>query len=88
MSERPSASVTSYARDIYPLFTDLDVDKMKWKFDLRSYEAVKARAARIQDRIQGIGGPVMPPPPPRGEGPWPQARIDLFKQWVRDGCPP
>jgi hypothetical protein len=30
----------------------------------------------------------MPPPPPRGEGPWPQFRIDLFAKWVANGCPP
>jgi hypothetical protein len=89
-SDKPPAAAptTSYARDIWPMFTDLDAQKMAFKFDLRDYQACKARALRIQDRIQGIGGAVMPPPPPRGDGPWPQARIDLFKQWVLDGCPP
>ena len=37
---------------------------------------------------QGIGGAVMPPPPPRGEGPWPQPRIELFAKWMADGYQP
>ena len=80
--------MTSYATDIYPLFTDRDVQGMRWDFDLRSYADVKAHAAAIHDRIRGIGGAVMPPPPPRGDGPWPQSRIDLFGAWVAEGCPP
>ncbi len=80
--------MTSYASDIYPLFTDKDVAGMAWDFDLRSYADVKANAATINNRIRGIAGSVMPPPPPRGDGPWPQAWIDLFGKWVADGCPP
>jgi hypothetical protein len=30
----------------------------------------------------------MPPPPPKGEGPWPQSRIELFAKWMTDGFPP
>lgn len=79
---------TSYAKDIRPLFTQRDIDGMKKGFNLASYEEVKARAAAIYDRIRGIGGAVMPPPPPRGEGPWPPARIELFAKWIADGCQP
>jgi hypothetical protein len=80
--------VTSYAKDIYPLFTDKDVQGMSKAFDLRSFDAVKARSKQIFDRIRGIGGSVMPPPPPKGDGPWPQEKIDLFETWMKDGCPP
>lgn len=79
---------TSFARDILPMFTDLDIHRMKWAFDLSVYDDVKTNAAKIEDRIQGIGGAPMPPPPPKGDGPWSQAWIDLFKTWVREGCPP
>jgi hypothetical protein len=27
-------------------------------------------------------------PPPRGEGPWPEARIELFAKWMADGYQP
>ena len=80
--------LTSFAADIRPLFTDRDIQGMIKGFDLASYDAVKAHAAAIYDRIRGIGGALMPPPPPRGEGPWPQARIELFAKWMTDGCPP
>lgn len=79
---------TSFEADILPLFTQRDIQGMSKAFNLASYDEVKAHAAAIFDRIRGIGGAVMPPPPPRGEGPWPQSRIGLFAKWVADGCPP
>ena len=82
------ANVTSYQADILPLCTERDVHAMSKAFNLGSYDDVKAHAAAIYDRIRGIGGAVMPPPPPRGEGPWPQSRIDLFAKWMADGCQP
>jgi len=79
---------TSFQADIRPLFTERDIQGMIKGFNLASYDEVKAHAAAIYDRIRGIGGAVMPPPP-RGEGgSWPQSRIDLFAKWVADGCPP
>jgi hypothetical protein len=72
------ATLTSFQADILPLFTERDIHAMSKAFNLGSYDDVKAHAAAIYDRIRGIGGAVMPPPPPRGEGPWPQARIELF----------
>ena len=80
--------LTSYQADIRPLFTERDIQGMMKGFDLASYDEVKAHAAAIYDRIRGIGGALMPPPPPRGEGPWPQSRIDLFAKWMADGCQP
>jgi hypothetical protein len=79
---------TSFAADIRPLFTQKDIDGMKKGFNLASYDEVKAHAAAIHDRIRGIDGALMPPLPPRGEGLWPQARIDLFAKWIADGCQP
>ena len=78
----------SFAADIRPLFTDRDVQGMRRAFDLTDYAAVKAHAQAIHDRIHGIGGAIMPPPPPTGDGPWPQATIELFDRWVAEGCLP
>ena len=77
--------ITSFEVHIRPLFTERDIRGMSKAFNLASYDDVKAHATAIYDRIRGIGGAVMPPPPPRGEGPWPQARVDLFAQWMADG---
>jgi hypothetical protein len=82
------ANPTSFQSDILPLFTERDIRAMIKAFNLASYEDVKTHAAAIYDRIRGIGGAVMPPPPPRGEGPWPQEHIDLFAQWMADGYQP
>jgi hypothetical protein len=79
---------TSFQTDIRPLFTERDIEGMRKGFNLESYDEVKTHAAAIYDRIRGVGGAVMPPPPPAGEGPWPQSRIELFAKWMGDGCQP
>ena len=79
---------TSFQTDIRPLFTERDIQGMMKAFNLAKYDDVKKNAAAIYDRIRGIGGAVMPPPPPKGEGPWPQSRIELFAKWMADGFPP
>jgi hypothetical protein len=78
---------TSFEIDVLPLFTQRDIQAMSKAFNLASYDDVRAHSSAIYDRIRGIGGAVMPPPPPRGEGPWPQSRIDLFGKRLADGCP-
>jgi hypothetical protein len=82
------ANLTSFQADILPLFTERDIRAMSKAFNLGTYDHVKAHAAVIYDRIRGIGGAVMPPLPPRGEGPWPQSRIELFAKWIADGYRP
>ena len=82
------AKPVSFQEGIRPLFTDRDIHAMSKAFDLASHDDVKTHAAIIYDRIRGIGGAVMPPPPPRGEGPWPQTRIELFARWMADGYQP
>ena len=79
------SKVTSFETDIRPLFTQRDIQGMSKAFDLASYDEVKTHAAAIFDRIRGIGGAVMPPPPPKGEGPWAKSRIELFGKWAADG---
>jgi hypothetical protein len=80
--------LTSFAADIRPLFSDRDIKGMLKAFDLANYQDVKKHAAAIYDRLRGVGGAVMPPPPPRGEGPWQQPNIDLFAKWMSDGFQP
>jgi hypothetical protein len=82
------AKLTSFETDIRPLFTERDIRAMSKAFNLGKYEDVKAHAAAIYDRIRGIGGAVMPPPPPKGEGPWPQSSIEVFAKWIADGYQP
>jgi hypothetical protein len=83
-----SGKLTSFQADIRPLFTERDIKGMIKAFNLASYDDVKKNAAAIYDRIRGIGGALMPPRPPVGEGPWPQSNIDLFAKWMSDGYQP
>jgi hypothetical protein len=53
--------------------------------DLSNYEAVRASKDAIYNRVRGIGGRRMPPPP---DDPWTDAMIKEFKQWMDDNCPP
>ena len=82
------AKPTSFQADVRPLFTELVIHAMSKAFYLASYDDVRKHAAAIHDRIRGIGGAVMPPPAPRGDGPWSQSRIGLFANWIADGYPP
>ena len=82
------AKPISFQSDIRPLFTERDIHAMSKAFNLASYDDVKAHAANIYDRIRGIGGAVMPPLPPKGEGPWTQEWIELFGRWMADGYQP
>src|ERR1700721_3778280 len=79
---------TSFQTDIRPLFAECDIQSMSKAFHLGSYDDVKKHAAAMYDRIRGIGGAVMPPPPPKGEGPWRLSRIELFAKWMTAGFQP
>jgi hypothetical protein len=74
--------------DIRPLFTERDIRGMSKALNLGNYDDVKKHADAIYDRIRGIGGAVMPLPPPDGEGPRLQSRIELFAKWMADGFAP
>jgi hypothetical protein len=76
----------SYATDIRPLFTQVDIDHMQFFCDLSSYDDVKTNADDILGRLQAQGGPVMPPK--SAGGPWDAKRIALFQSWISDGCQP
>lgn len=83
------ADVPGFAKDIRPLFQQIDIDHMQWFCDLTSYDDVKSHASEIVNRLQGIGGPVMPPPPAKGgAGPWSAANISLFQSWIDGGYQP
>jgi hypothetical protein len=79
----------SFAKDIRPLFTSIDVAHMSGAFDLSHYEDVRKHALQILSRLKGEGGAVMPPPADKGgTGPWSAERIALFQSWIDAGSPP
>ena len=57
---------------------------MAWRFDLASYDDVKANAEIIAGQI--IGDPPGMPPPPFD--PFPKSFTDAFTAWMNSGYPP
>lgn len=75
----------SFARDIRPMFTDMDIDHMKKAgLDLSSHDEVVASADQIYHTVSSGSMP----PPSSGESRWTQAMCDTFKAWQNAGCPP
>jgi hypothetical protein len=76
----------SFANNILPLFTALDINCMKNKgVNLSSYAymAVPQNAQNVLDHLNGTALPHMPP-----SGPWPPANIALFQSWITGGYQP
>lgn len=75
----------SFSNDIQPLFNQFR-GQMMWRFDLTDYEHVKANAETINNRLAHADtyGP-MPPPP---FDPLTPEQVQLFGQWISDGCQP
>jgi len=75
----------SFAKDIRPMFTEMDVAHMKPAgIDLSDANSVKVHADAI---YQTVSSGVMPPPS-SGEARWSTQMCETFKQWQQEGCRP
>ena len=70
----------SFAADIRPLFHQSDIEAMAFLFDLSDYEAVKANAESIHERLADGTMPC--------DAAWPAERVASFRRWVEEGCNP
>lgn len=78
----------SFAADILPLFTAIDIAHMAHggvMLGEHAYMSNPAHAKAVLDRLDGTVGPIMPPKP---AAPWSQANIALFKAWIAGGFQP
>jgi len=75
-----SEGAPSYASDIKPLFRERDRGAMRSRFDLWSFDDVKANADRILAAVREGRMPC--------DGAWPVANVDLLQRWVEGGTPP
>jgi hypothetical protein len=74
----------SFARDIRPLFTDMDVEHMKHAgVELDDYEYMRD-PAHAQNVLEAVSAGRMPPSD-SGEPPWPPGRVQLFRDWIAAG---
>jgi hypothetical protein len=75
----------SFAKDIRPMFTDLDVDHMKPAgIDLSDRADVEKHAAAIYETVS-YGSM---PPRNSGEPRWTTEMCDRFKRWQSEGFAP
>jgi hypothetical protein len=80
------ATPVSFANNILPLFTAIDISCMKSKgVNLSSYAymSIPQNAQNVLDHLNGSTAPRMPP-----SGPWPPANIALFQSWIAGGYQP
>jgi hypothetical protein len=71
-------SAVGFERDIRPLFREKDVASMTFKFDLSSYDDVRANSDHILRRLSNGTMPC--------DGAWPPEHVALFGEWVSAGC--
>ena len=69
----------SFARDIRPLFRDLDIKSMirARNLDLSNYDQVRAKADGILTILEAGKMPC--------DGAWPEKDVGTFRQWIEDG---
>ena len=83
ISLKPNGEI--WTNGISQLFSPMDIDHMKsqpkFKVNLGDYNEVKRHANDILDSVTSKSMPLLP------EGPWTEARIKLFKEWVDNGFP-
>ena len=76
----------SFATDIRPLFTEMDVEHMKGfgvQLDDFDYMRDPAHAQRVLDRVSTGSMP----PRRSGEPPWSPENVQLFRDWIAAGHP-
>jgi hypothetical protein len=72
-------STPSYARDIRPLFREIDRESMEFAFDLWNYNDVRQYAEDILERLTEGSMPC--------DGEWPEEHIAQFRRWVQAAMP-
>lgn len=73
-------SNVSFDPDIKPLFRERDRESMMHKFDLWSYDDVRANASAILGVLESGQMPC--------DGAWPAEQVQVFQQWTDTGMAP
>lgn len=81
------ADSRSFERDIRPLFRPIDLKHMSGMgvlLDDYAYMSDAQNAKTVLEYLNGTQQPQMPP-----DGPfWSEEQLNLFSQWLAQGCPP
>jgi hypothetical protein len=73
-------ALSSYARDIQPLFRASDRESMEFAFDLWNYQDVRTHAQDILERLTDGTMPC--------DGEWPEEQVAQFRRWIEAGMLP
>jgi hypothetical protein len=74
----------SFAQNVRPLFTDMDVEHMKEGGVLLDDYDYMRDPAHAQKVLDAVSAGTMPPPD-SGEPPWPPDSVQLFRDWMDGG---
>jgi hypothetical protein len=80
-------NAVSFSRDIRPLFTAMDIEHMRRAGVTLDDIVYMSDPEHAESVYQKLSGKQMPPPD-SGEGPWPDANIQLFRDWMDGGFQP
>jgi hypothetical protein len=72
--------LAGFEQDIRTMFREYDQTEMEWAFDLWSYDDVRENAEGILERLVAGDMPC--------DAPWPEADIEKFRTWIREGMEP
>jgi hypothetical protein len=75
----------SFAQDIRPLFTDMDIAHMRVAGVLLDDFEYMRDPAHAQKVLDAVSTGAMPPQS-SGEPPWPPNNVQLFRDWMGAGC--
>jgi hypothetical protein len=76
----------SFAKDIKPLFREIDIDHMKnagFALDDHAFMSEPSNASLVLQTVEG-NPPTMPPGGPY----WTAEQVALFKKWIAEGYQP
>jgi hypothetical protein len=85
MSEGSGEMAVSFAQDIRPLFTSMDIAHMQDLGVLLDDFEYMRDPAHAQQVLGEVSAGAMPPGS-SGEPPWPPERVQLFRDWIAAGC--
>jgi hypothetical protein len=77
----------SFAQDIRPLFTDMDIARMRVAGVLLDDFEYMRDPADAQKVLDAVSTGAMPPQS-SGEPPWPPYNVQFFRDWMGAGCMP
>jgi hypothetical protein len=82
------AGPVSFAKDILPLFTPVDIEHMNNQEVYLSDHAYMSDPSNAAAVLETLENGSMPPTGGGGEGAWSEDKVALFRSWIEGGYQP